>query len=179
MFHAYIKSKLIDMSAAPTGRTIPGLTNPYPVPEKTSNNSTKKGRRGGKRHKKGKEKNDFNDVSRAADIDQSKVCTSEVLDTKPLKDSTSTVTTTSLNAAEGSEKQIRAFDILNTEELISQLRVQLEKAREQKDHQTANIIRQRIWLLKDAAAGVVSNISEEDLQAVLTQTNNLRISASS
>ena len=137
-----------------TGKTIPGLTNPYPTPKTASAASKKKSRHRSRK----KKRNEKNETKRNVECDN-------------------IATATDINST---SNMVLVDDgvmlnFLEPNDLISQLRLQLNKAKEEKDHCTANVIRQRIWLLQDAAAGVNSKISEEEMQAVLTQTNNLKI----
>ena len=71
------------------------------------------------------------------------------------------------------ENKTKTFQ--NPEDLLSELRAQLQEARDNKDHATANVLRQRIWLLQDAIAGVASNISEEDMQFIFSKTSRLQL----
>jgi len=138
-----------------SGKVIPGLTNPYPTTKPVASSSKKK-RRGGKKNKKAKETKENNGENKPKQSD-----------TQNNSKADSVANCESLHTA--------APEFLNTEDLISQMRSQLEKARELKDHQTANVIRQRIWLLQDAAAGVTSKISDEELEAILSETNKLNL----
>ena len=144
--------------SASVDKVIPGLTNPYPSTsaENAAGVSKKKGRRrgGGKRNKKEKNK---------TEVDRQTKC-----------DNIGTID--NLTTSNG-KQPAASTDILNPENLIRQLRSQLEQARELKDHQAANFIRQRIWLLQDAAAGVNSKISDEEMRAILVQTNNLNVAS--
>ncbi|XP_076800103.1 uncharacterized protein LOC143445112 [Clavelina lepadiformis] len=56
------------------------------------------------------------------------------------------------------------------------LRMQMDKAKAEKDHTTVNILRQNIWLLQDAAAGVDSKVSAEQLEHIVNATTNVVVS---
>nr|CAB3260271.1 uncharacterized protein LOC100175053 [Phallusia mammillata] len=49
------------------------------------------------------------------------------------------------------------------------LRQQMEKAKSEKNHAAVNALRQQIWLLQDANAGVRSDVSAEQLGTILQE----------
>ncbi|XP_002129623.2 uncharacterized protein LOC100175053 [Ciona intestinalis] len=57
---------------------------------------------------------------------------------------------------------------------LAGLRHQMELAQKQEDHVLMNKLRQKIWLLKDAAAGVKSDVSKETLAAIFQDTTNVK-----
>nr|XP_002129623.1 uncharacterized protein LOC100175053 [Ciona intestinalis] len=57
---------------------------------------------------------------------------------------------------------------------LAGLRHQMELAQKQEDHVLMNKLRQKIWLLQDAAAGVKSNVSKETLAAIFQDTTNVK-----
>uniref|UniRef100_H2YKM5 Uncharacterized protein n=1 Tax=Ciona savignyi TaxID=51511 RepID=H2YKM5_CIOSA len=58
------------------------------------------------------------------------------------------------------------------ENTLEGLRHQMELAKTQEDHVLMNKLRQKIWLLQDASAGIKSNVSKDQLETIFQDTTN-------
>lgn len=56
---------------------------------------------------------------------------------------------------------------LSNQEMLTKLKLELDIAKTEKNHESAKILREQIWILGDAIAGVRTDVPEEDLNRIL------------